>query len=471
MINNDDHNSIALDSDFIDMYQVEKFEQQYYDEGYYLLGDETKDEYAARMMAEIQNKAAEIIKEQQQKAIAPDPLAAMKAFNQWIVWREEPNPKPDGKPIKEPKNPATGYAANAHNPRIWMSYEAAVAAAERMSKGSPKPFRVGFTFTAATKLFFFDLDNCIDTDTGEIRTEATELMDLFPGCMVERSVSGKGFHVVGTYEGDEPLHDKKADGWLELYTDKRFMALGLDDGRKGDAGMKATVELNKLIEMRFKPELISADGKEVTAEWTTEYDPKWNGFEDIDEQLTKALAAQPSNDRLMAGKASFAELHAGSNAGFPGDSEADAAYFFDLAYWFGRNCDVIEAVALSSDRARDKWEGQVYSNGDTWLRREIKAAVARQTKVYDKGFRSEDGNRKVLEQVEYLALMAEAQRKAVVDGIDHAHVDILRHVDDSHIWKRLSQHYAYLQYLPVAACKYKPQDLQTAIFSARINCQ
>lgn len=381
MANNEPNTSIALDSDFIDLDEYDRLVAEYA-AGVYLLGeDASADEYAARMLTEAKSTTAAVIKEQQQKAIAPDPLAAMKRFNQWIVWREEPNPnKPDGKPIKEPKNPATGFRANALNPLIWVSYADAVAAADRLSKRSSRPFRVGFTFTADTKLFFFDLDNCIDPDTGVISSEASELIAMFPGCMVERSVSGKGLHVVGTYEGDEPAHDCRADGGLELYTNKRFMALGQDEGRAGDAGMKATVELNKLIDMHFKPSAADtvADGPVIPAEWTTEYDPAWNGFEDIDEQLRKALSSQRSINRLMAGKSSFVELHAGKDFGYDNDdSRADAAYFLDLAFWFGGNCDVMESVALASPRKRDKWECQVYATGDTWLRRDIKAAVAK----------------------------------------------------------------------------------------------
>ena len=65
---------------------------------------------------------------------------------------------------------------------------------------------------------------------------------------------------------------------------------------------------------------------------------------------------------------------------YPSNSEADAALFFELAYWTNGNAEQMRRMAFSSKRLRGKWKDG--RGAVTWLDNEISNALAK----VDKGF-------------------------------------------------------------------------------------
>ena len=74
-------------------------------------------------------------------------------------------------------------------------------------------------------LFFLDLDKCREGEGW--RADAQAIYLSFNGAIGEMSQSGQGLHIIGRCDPSK-LADRrnKWDGWLEFYTDQRFVAFG-----------------------------------------------------------------------------------------------------------------------------------------------------------------------------------------------------------------------------------------------------
>ena len=233
------------------------------------------------------------------QAVPPPPVAnpfqAMMAVPQWLVCQTVPA---EPKPKKLPINYKTGSAADAHDPKIWMSYAEAYAYVQ----ANPE-YQYGFVFTEAAGFIFVDLDNCID-DAGNWSQTAKDVLAMFPGAAVEISHSGKGAHIF--CRGKAPLHScKNIPLGIELYTDKRFALITFKVVEGGDSGIDLTERLPYAVEKYFPPKVTYS-----TAEWTTEPDPEWDGPEDDDELLKRAFRAKASGGQVFGGKGVI--LHKGT---------------------------------------------------------------------------------------------------------------------------------------------------------------
>lgn len=138
---------------------------------------------------------------------------------------------------KVPIHHVTGHAIDPHDPKHWMDYRTAVA--------TSKPF--GFVLTAADPYFLLDLDKCHDGT--QWSPQALAILGMFPGAMMEVSLSGRGLHILGRCNA-AALADRrnKWDGWLELYTSGRFVAFG--HGWQGNPDLDWTAQLLALVPQR-----------------------------------------------------------------------------------------------------------------------------------------------------------------------------------------------------------------------------
>jgi putative DNA primase/helicase len=308
--------------------------------------------------------------------IAPA-LHALKAHRQFIVCRLEVSKTRPGKADKLPWDHRIGRAANAHDPAIWLDHGTAIQTA--MTLGNE--YGVGFVLTAPSKLFCLDIDDCLQPD-GQWSPLARQMCELFHGAAVEVSQSGRGLHIWGAYTGDMPLHGCK-DGALrmELYTEKRFIALGRAESALGDSALDCTGQLHVLIAAHFQPAAQQCDAQE----WTTSPCADWRGPADDHVLLDRAMASRSANS-AFSNKARFVDLFQANTdvltEAFPAErraydaSSADAALAQHLAFWTGRDCERILRLMHRSQLQRDKWGRPDY------LRRTILNAVARATKVY-----------------------------------------------------------------------------------------
>lgn len=299
----------------------------------------------------------------------PPALASLAAHKQFIMWGTYER---DGKLIKLPVS-TTGEAIDAHDPTKWLTADQALANCAATGNG------VGFVLTDQDPFFFLDIDHCRQGDAWS--PLAHSLIGALPGAAVEVSQSGNGLHVIGS--GVAPSHKcKNVRLGLELYTSKRFIALtGIN--AVGDAGVDLTPQLQQIVPQYFPTG--TPDGQPV--EWTSEPAAGWNGPEDDDELLRRALRSK-SAGTVFGNRASFADLWTGDEdalaTAYPDtgarpydESSADAALAQHLAFWTGGNCDRMFALMWRSGLVRDKW-----TNRDDYLNRTVLGAAARQTEYY-----------------------------------------------------------------------------------------
>lgn len=111
---------------------------------------------------------------------------------------------------KRPINPRTGRPASVLDPSTWGSFEEAVAS------GCP---HIGFVFTETDPYVFIDLDN--KDEDPRLDNLHREIMESAGDTYVERSVSGKGFHIVvkASLAGGR----RNSHNGLEIYPHGRYM--------------------------------------------------------------------------------------------------------------------------------------------------------------------------------------------------------------------------------------------------------
>lgn len=308
--------------------------------------------------------------------IAPA-LYGLTAHRQFIVYRLEPSKSRPGKLDKLPIDYSTGRVISAHDSAYWLGYDSAARFAQQFGDGHG----VGFVITPESKVFCLDIDGCLQVD-GQWSQQSRDLCAMFPGAAIECSVSGRGLHIWGTYSGDIPPHGCKNEALgIELYTEKRFIALGRPDGATGNVAADCTLALQCAAAVYFPPDMAQI----VDQSWTTEPCEEWRGPTDDDDLLRRAMGSK-SAAAAFGGRASFADLW-NNNGGalmhaYPAEgrmydaSQADAALAQHLAFWTGKDCERIKRLMDRSALARDKW------NREDYLPRTILGAVARQFEVF-----------------------------------------------------------------------------------------
>ena len=95
----------------------------------------------------------------------PDALAALAEYDQFIVWRSEPQAN-GGKPRKIPLDKARLKAGDSSNPTNWYSAGQAFAIVDLCNQtgtpieGGPR-YGVGFVLTEQDPFFCLDIDHCL----------------------------------------------------------------------------------------------------------------------------------------------------------------------------------------------------------------------------------------------------------------------------------------------------------------------
>lgn len=310
--------------------------------------------------------------------IIPPALAGMAALPQWICWQlvQRPNkPKPD----KVPTNPQTRLPISLTDPANHMTSENVLAWAHRAGLG------VGFVFTEQDPYAFLDIDGCAITDPNGTATwapHALRLLTRLSGAAVETSCSGRGLHVFGRC-APGLLHSNRNDAvGIELYTSKRFVALGT--GAIGNCDFDVTGPLTSIAQEFFPP---SAAGGDLDGVWTDTARPG-SGIPHIDLLLKQALKSRSVNS-TFGDSARFKDLFEGNTEAlakaYPDatgmrvydESRADAALAAHLAFWTGDNCQQIWDIMWKSALVRPKWYDR-----DDYVVRTIMSVVGTQHDVY-----------------------------------------------------------------------------------------
>lgn len=150
---------------------------------------------------------------------------ALRDLPRWVLWRLVTKPGA-GKPTKVPYQALDPQAqAESDNPATWATFDDAWAAVQ----ADPEAF-AGIGIMLGDGLAGVDLDDCIDTETGDVDTEALDIIGHF-ATYTEISPSGRGvkLFLIGTLPSDrgrkfENMWVSKA-GRVELYDHGRFFAV------------------------------------------------------------------------------------------------------------------------------------------------------------------------------------------------------------------------------------------------------
>ena len=317
----------------------------------------------------------------------PPALAGLAQYPQFILCRIA---EKDGKQIKLPLDPLTLQAGSPMDPAIRLPFEEA----NRIVQQHGEPYRLGFVFTEQDPFFFYDIDHCLAGE--KLNDIATWSLQAFHGAAVEWSQSGTGLHIFGT--GHCPDHRNKPPASLglpfkiELYTKDRFVML-TGDGATGDSSFDCTAALKVLVEHYFDRSL--SGPSEYDEDWNDFPHPDWDGPEDDNLLLKKALNAKDSANVAFGNSASFKDLFEANEAvlsacypddgGRPWDcSQADAALALRLAYWTGNHHERIQRLMERSALVRDKWTDRE----GYYLPRTIQGATAKCNTFYNVNYKN-----------------------------------------------------------------------------------
>ena len=258
----------------------------------------------------------------------------LKKLNHWICWKAVPDKNRPGKFTKIPVNPHTGGNAQSNNPATWSDYETALAASVRFDG-------IGIMFV--NDLCGIDIDNCIvEGKLSDLAAGIIEEMQSY----TELSPSGTGIHILfnGSFPDDEKLYYKNnRDIGLEMYQDRRFFTFTGQAYRTyplKECSKEATAILYKHM---CKPQA----GKTAQS-----VNPAGALLTMPHEVIEKASNAK--NGQI------FEKLFQGEIAGYSSQSEADLALCNILAFWCGRDKELMDSVFRMSALMRDKWERDDY---------------------------------------------------------------------------------------------------------------
>lgn len=160
-----------------------------------------------------------------ERPVCPDNIPdALKAYDQWLVWRREGG-------TKVPYRADGGGLASSTDPATWSTFAAAYHAyVERGESG------IGFVFTADDPFCGIDLDDCIDSEEGRAPWASALLQSLSTYSEVSPSERGIKLIACGALPGGtgikrkgarvaESLKPKDAPGGIEAYDRGRFFTI------------------------------------------------------------------------------------------------------------------------------------------------------------------------------------------------------------------------------------------------------
>jgi predicted P-loop ATPase len=302
----------------------------------------------------------------------------------YILITYAPNDK--GKTDKFPLNPHNLQKHDAQDPAIWMDLETAKNIMTSLSQTHQETYGIGFVFIPDDRYYFIDIDDCLENNATWSKT-ADDVCSLFAGRYMEVSNSGKGLHIIGRYEGAEPIHGcKNIKEGIEFYTSGRFCAITMLNAT-GDSQLVDNQKTIETFTQRYG--LHKNETTFFSDEWTTESLEGCNPPDDNSAIIELIKKMPKSASQIFQGKqhAEFIDLFEANekvlSALYPsqsGDSfdrsSADSALAYRLHYFLGGNCERVKQIMEMSSLRRDKWERSDY------LPRTILSARGKQTKCF-----------------------------------------------------------------------------------------
>jgi putative DNA primase/helicase len=249
----------------------------------------------------------------------------------WFLWQWVFR---NGKGTKPPFQP-NGQAGKVNDPSTYSTYGAALHRLLEDNKYSG----LGFVLSDEDDIIAWDLDHCLDPKTGKLDDWAQEIVDAL-NSYTEISPSGEGLRIF--VKGQLPEGRRKI-GKVECYQELRYVTV------------TGNVYLNS-------PLTINPNNLEI---WESTFNRK---LKDTKER-TQSKAKKGNQLEL---------LHEGNwkEAGYPSQSEADAAYCRYLAEETSGNAEKIDQLFRTSKLYREKWDKSHSGEGKTYGQMTIELALS-----------------------------------------------------------------------------------------------
>jgi putative DNA primase/helicase len=276
---------------------------------------------------------------------------------QWIAWWSvagEGNPvslpggsytkalKRQAKPHKLPINPKTGGLAATNRSETWAPFSVAKAAAEKWRLTG-----VGFVFTDSDPYAGVDIDNCRNSQTGEIADWAWDVIRALSS-YTEVSPSGTGVHIIVRGSLPPKLGNQAAihGGKVEMFSRARYFTFtGVHiPGTPAEIYDRSQELLALHAKLFAECRPLAPIASPACAVAILESDS---------ELIDKARKAHNGSK--------FDQLWSGRWEGtYPSQSEADLALCCQLAFWTAKDPARIDSLFRQSGLMRPKWERQDY---------------------------------------------------------------------------------------------------------------
>jgi len=299
--------------------------------------------------------------------------SALRDRPQWVCWRSEQR---DDKSTKVPVDANTGEYASATDARTWADVETAL----EYARDHDSVDGVGFVFTDDDSLVGVDLDDCRDSDTGELSEDARAIVDRLDS-YTEVSPSGTGVHVIvhGALPEGRNRHDD-----VEMYEMTRYFTVTGACLGEQRVIHERTDELAAVHREYVAQETeTTADHPSAAVEASVSVASAGNALSDED-LLEKARSAQNGQK--------FSALWRGDTSGYDSHSEADMALCCLLAFWTGRDGRRVDRLFRESGLLRGKWDEVHYADGATYGERTVERALQVTTDAYDPEHTSDSEN-------------------------------------------------------------------------------
>lgn len=175
-------------------------------------------------------------------------------FKNWVHWRLE---EINGRWTKVPYMASTTslVRASSTNPETWATLREAIFGFS-LRPHDRETFGLGFVLTRGTGLVCIDLDDPDKLATPELRAKAkqahADILNEFKATYIEKSPSGKGFHIwfAGTLPENRGSVSVKDTLAIEIYSDERYLTMtGFRIEGSGTLIQNQQKELDKLLDV------------------------------------------------------------------------------------------------------------------------------------------------------------------------------------------------------------------------------
>lgn len=281
----------------------------------------------------------------------------LKQLSKWVLWRAEWEPKRQVY-TKVPYS-TQGYKASSTNASTWVKFQNVISICDSDEQYNG----IGFILSNDDNYICLDIDDAVDSNTGQIQTDLALEMTELTYC--ELSPSGTGLHCF--FKGVLPDNRKKkrTDLDIELYDSGRFMTVTGHTIGQSEICEEQQV-LNNIVERYFK---LEEPQNRVT------YEPK-NKSDLPDSDVLNIMLESKHKDKIS-------NLLEGNYEGyFESASEAVQSLLHYLAFYTGKDKQQMERIFTDYNNLTDKWDSK--RGNTTWGQLELDKAITNQNEVYKK---------------------------------------------------------------------------------------